>query len=139
MTDNSCNHLFVYGTLKRGQRNHHLIEHLVDDIQPAKTRGILYHLPYGFPAVFQSDKNWVYGELFNLSDIKGSLAITDHLEGYSANKPRGSHYIRIQQQVVLKDGNCQIAWIYIYPRNRFSDVLRVGTLIESGCWDTVTS
>ena len=43
--------LFVYGTLKRGQRNHeHFCRGLIS-VQEATVRGRLYELPVGFPAL----------------------------------------------------------------------------------------
>ncbi len=42
--------LFVYGTLKRGQCNHHLCRG-VRSIQPATLTGRLYYAPPGYPAL----------------------------------------------------------------------------------------
>ncbi len=43
--------VFVYGTLKRGQRNHERFCKGVKEIQIATLRGHLYDLPFGFPAL----------------------------------------------------------------------------------------
>lgn len=51
MEDSTQLRVFVYGTLKRNQRNH---EHFCRDLraaQEATVRGRLYELPYGFPAL----------------------------------------------------------------------------------------
>jgi gamma-glutamylcyclotransferase (GGCT)/AIG2-like uncharacterized protein YtfP len=43
--------VFVYGTLKRGQRNHDRFCQGLVSAREATVRGRLYHLPYGFPAL----------------------------------------------------------------------------------------
>ena len=43
--------LFVYGTLKRGQRNHERFCQGLISVQEATVRGRLYELPVGFPAL----------------------------------------------------------------------------------------
>jgi gamma-glutamylcyclotransferase (GGCT)/AIG2-like uncharacterized protein YtfP len=44
--------VFVYGTLKRGQVNHPLFCSGAAAIEPAVTRGRLFHLPAGYPALW---------------------------------------------------------------------------------------
>lgn len=43
--------LFVYGTLKRGFSNHHRFCGNALGVEEATTRGDLYELPFGFPAL----------------------------------------------------------------------------------------
>lgn len=43
--------VFVYGTLKRGQRNHERFCREALTVREATVRGRLYDLPYGFPAL----------------------------------------------------------------------------------------
>ncbi len=43
--------VFVYGTLKRGQCNHHRFCRYAIEIRPATVVGRLYHLPAGYPAL----------------------------------------------------------------------------------------
>lgn len=43
--------VFVYGTLKRGQRNHDYYCQDAADISPATTVGQLFDLPFGFPGI----------------------------------------------------------------------------------------
>ncbi|QIN80743.1 gamma-glutamylcyclotransferase [Rubrobacter marinus] len=43
--------LFVYGTLKRGERNHDRFCAGFASVEEATVRGRIYDLPYGFPAL----------------------------------------------------------------------------------------
>ncbi|PLS83883.1 MAG: gamma-glutamylcyclotransferase [Actinobacteria bacterium] len=43
--------LFVYGTLKQGERNHDRFCRGVTKVEEATVRGRLYDLPFGFPAL----------------------------------------------------------------------------------------
>lgn len=43
--------VFVYGTLKRGQRNHDYYCQDATDISPATITGELFELPFGFPGI----------------------------------------------------------------------------------------
>jgi gamma-glutamylcyclotransferase (GGCT)/AIG2-like uncharacterized protein YtfP len=43
--------IFVYGTLKRGQRNHERFCRGALAAREASVRGRLYDLPYGYPAL----------------------------------------------------------------------------------------
>lgn len=43
--------LFVYGSLKRGQVNHDLLCRGATEAEPAVTRGALFDLPAGYPAL----------------------------------------------------------------------------------------
>ncbi|HEX2097620.1 MAG TPA: gamma-glutamylcyclotransferase family protein [Rubrobacteraceae bacterium] len=49
--------IFVYGTLKRGQRNHERFCQDLNKAQKATVRGWLYELPYGFPALIVPEAN----------------------------------------------------------------------------------
>ena len=49
--------LFVYGTLKHGERNHERFCRGANTIEAATVRGILYDLPLGFPALVVPKQN----------------------------------------------------------------------------------
>jgi len=107
-------------------------------IEPAVTTGRLYHLPYGFPAMFDAPDGQVFGEVMTFPDIRETLKRMDFLEGY---RPSGtSHYDRISKTVTILS-KCKIvsAWIYIYPENRLEDVRRVGALVRDGRWNSFSS
>jgi gamma-glutamylcyclotransferase (GGCT)/AIG2-like uncharacterized protein YtfP len=47
--------VFVYGTLKQGEKLFHHISHTVRDIIPAVIQGRLYDTPFGYPLLVCSD------------------------------------------------------------------------------------
>jgi len=102
-------------------------------IEPAVTTGWLYHLPYGFPAMFDAPDGQVFGEVMTFPDIEKTLEALDNLEGYH---PAGRcHYLRITKQItLLGDGRTVSAWVYMYPEIRLREIQRIGTFIHHGCW-----
>jgi gamma-glutamylcyclotransferase (GGCT)/AIG2-like uncharacterized protein YtfP len=54
--------VFVYGTLMTEMGNHHLVAPFIADIQRATVKGLLYHLPFGYPAMLAGE-DIVWGEL----------------------------------------------------------------------------
>jgi len=100
-------------------------------IEPAVTTGRLYHLPYGFPAMFDALDEQVFGEVMTFPDIEKTLERLDLLEGYRPGDTR-NHYIRIDKTVtLLKSGSKVAAWVYVYPKARLRpDFISV----PSGCW-----
>jgi len=100
-------------------------------IEPAITTGRLYHLPYGFPAMFDATDGKVFGEVMTFPDIRETLKRMDFLEGYKPSGP--SHYVRISKTVSILSKRINVsAWVYIYPKERpiYTDFIRV----HSGCW-----
>ena len=77
---NELHHIFVYGTLLRDERNHHLIERAMF-IGPARTaRGFRLHDLGHFPGMIVAGRGHVHGELFAIDDA--TLARVDRLEGH---------------------------------------------------------
>ncbi|VFU14763.1 hypothetical protein SCFA_2650005 [anaerobic digester metagenome] len=64
--------VFVYGTLMKGLSNYSVIKPFVKSICAGKTRGILYDLPYGYPAV-KPGRGFVHGEVVELQDVAERL------------------------------------------------------------------
>jgi len=100
-------------------------------IEPAVTTGRLYHLPQGFPAMFDAPDGQVFGEVMTFPDIAKTLERLDRLEGYRPGDGR-SHYIRIEKNTkILNGGKVVPAWVYIYPKDRLQPDF---ILVPSGCW-----
>jgi len=125
--------LFVYGTLKQGMSNHGRFCGDALTIEPAATTGRLFHLPYGFPAMFDAPDGQVFGEVMTFPDIEKTIEAMDYLEGY---RPTGRcHYLRIAKQVTIRSKNKTVlAWVYVYPQDRLEEIMRIGEVVSGGCW-----
>jgi gamma-glutamylcyclotransferase (GGCT)/AIG2-like uncharacterized protein YtfP len=91
--------VFVYGTLKRGERNHHWLQgaRWVGEVE---LPGLVLHDLGPFPMALVGEGR-AFGELFEVD--AATLARLDQLEGY----PR----LYDRQQLPLADG--QRAWVYL--------------------------
>jgi len=59
--------LFVYGTLKRGEYNHHCLSNSTY-ISDAKVEGFtLYDTGYGYPAAVEKEHSCITGEIYETS------------------------------------------------------------------------
>ena len=86
--------IFVYGTLRRGQPNHYLLDHLRPErIARTEPRFTLVSLG-AYPAMVSGGQHAVVGELYTVDRF--TLAALDHLEGHP-------HFYR-RQRVPLDDG-----------------------------------
>lgn len=95
--------VFVYGTLKRGQSNHHLLkdaEYLGDDC----IEGKLFDLG-GFPAAHWDGVDMIVGEKFEIKDQK-TLERLDMLEGHPD----------FYNRRVVKTKTGQDVWTYFLPK-----------------------
>ena len=97
--------LFVYGTLKKGHRNHRVLGPEAKFIDVATVYGMTMHKGPGFPyAVFKVDSE-IRGEVYELPD----LLACDRLEGYP------HHYLRTEVLCWYDDNeyyHTENAWVY---------------------------
>ena len=124
--------LAVYGTLRRGDRNHPL---LGDSpfLGTGTVEGELRHVPaaphraYGFPVLLPMPGGRVRVELYRVvqPEILGTL---DGLEEYDPADETGSEFLR--RAVRVSDGPVDEAEVYVY--NGPTDVL--GGVIADGDW-----
>jgi gamma-glutamylaminecyclotransferase len=114
----TCEHLiFVYGTLRKRQENHYLLDRSKFlGMAKTKKRYVLYGDGVPFLSRIASVSQ-VTGEVYAVDDA--TLSRLDELEGHP------DAYKREQAEVVLEDGTELSAWIY------FCDTPQ-GDLIESG-------
>src|SRR5580658_3326949 len=108
-------HLFVYGTLMRGGRLHHLLRPSpgVAFAGTARIRGLLYRLAREtYPgAVATSQRNrFVYGELYGLRDARALFQRLDEAEGCGEGL-----FVRRQVEVFRQSSSLR-AWTYLYAR-----------------------
>jgi len=122
----------VYGTLRRGERNHDLLAG-AELIEQGTIRGAIHDMPanaertYGYPALVADPAARVVVEIYRLPDV-ATLARLDALEAYDPADEEGSEYIRFETE--LLDGTVQRAWAYRYN----ADPAALGRRIASGDW-----
>ena len=117
--------VFVYGTLLRGEGNHGLIEHQGTDMEYVGTawvRGRIFDLG-AFPG-FGEGAGRVKGEIYRVHSAR-ALASLDGLEGYRADAPERSMYIRRE---IRTHPWPRKAWIYEWNGRH------PGVDIPSGDW-----
>ena len=99
----------VYGTLKRGFSNHHLLQH-ADYLGETLLRDLtLYDLGL-FHAARLEPSRGVRVEVFGIGE--STLEALDQLEGYRPWQPEDSFYQRHELSTPLG-----MAWVYIYNRS----------------------
>jgi gamma-glutamylcyclotransferase (GGCT)/AIG2-like uncharacterized protein YtfP len=101
--------VFVYGTLKSGERNAALFT--PTSRRPAVlSKGRLFHLPApaAYPALYLDGPGPVKGELLRFSDPRAALRKMDRLE----ERPR--LFIRSAVEVVCGEKTVS-AWVYHFP------------------------
>lgn len=119
--------VFVYGTLKRGERNFPLAEQagLVRVVSGYVEGFALFHLlansqrPYAYPAMVPGEGR-VYGEVLFLP--AEGLKLLDELE------EEGIEYRRAKVLVKTKEGMFE-AWVYLYQKS-----LEEAVYVQGGVW-----
>lgn len=113
-------YLFVYGTLKRGFSNNHLLNQ-AEFLGAAKTLGKYSLWVSGIPYVFKGEAvSYIHGELYHVDNL--TLKIIDRLEGHP------EWYRREEVKVVTEKGETVTAWLYFYPEKR-------GKLVKAGRYE----
>lgn len=102
--------LFVYGSLRQGQANAHVLSHLQGNWQPATVLGHVVQLRFGtdmvFPGLILSpDGQMIRGELFSSMHLVQYWSTLDRFEG--------SSYQRVETSVQLLSGNRVSAFVYV--------------------------
>ncbi|WP_108672366.1 gamma-glutamylcyclotransferase family protein [Peribacillus acanthi] len=101
--------VFVYGTLRKGERNHRLLESSTCIAKECWTTGQLFDTGNGYPAMIHSSSDKTYGELYSVTEKE--LKQLDHLEGYTEGG-KDNLYERIQQTVYTDKGEFK-AYMYV--------------------------
>jgi gamma-glutamylcyclotransferase (GGCT)/AIG2-like uncharacterized protein YtfP len=125
--------VFVYGTLKPGEVNYHrYCGGKVINAQRAVTRGKLFALPMGYPAMTPG-QNQVHGYLLSFSDPE-VLSALDYLEDYQPNRPMSENLYNRQQVEVYDLQGQTLGWAWSYFMTlELVDKLN-GTLQVDGWW-----
>jgi len=122
--------VFVYGTLMKGFSNYkRYLEGRIRRVTPGRTRGLLYHLPEGYPALLEGS-GIVEGEIMEPVD-EALLKTLDWLEGY--DKQGGNNeYVREVRNILTEEGQQMNCWIYIYADEKYAK--GNGILVTDGNW-----
>ncbi len=108
--------VFFYGTLMTGfdrRRRAGVDDHLAEYVGRGSIAAELYDLGI-YPAAVPAPDGRVWGEVYRMKDKDKALAGLDGIEGYSADDPDRSLYVRETVDVELTDGRVEKAWVYFY-------------------------
>jgi gamma-glutamylcyclotransferase (GGCT)/AIG2-like uncharacterized protein YtfP len=110
-----ANLVFFYGTLMAGfdRRRRAGIDSKLTYLGRGGIRAALFDLGI-YPAAVPASEGHVWGEVYEMTDAPTVLAALDDIEGYSADDPDRSLYVRQQTDVRLPDGRVAPAWVYFY-------------------------
>lgn len=135
--------VFVYGTLRPGQGNYHLMSEAAEGSSRATLNGhAIYGAHRGFPYAAEHDdpSAVTVGDIVWLSDTQHGARARDNmdgLEGFNSDYPSSSHYERVLRDVTFTDseGNAQTvkAWTYM-ARGSARRQLREEDRIADGDW-----
>ena len=120
----NINNLFVYGTLRKGEKRSHHLKNF-EFLTTFKIPGKLYNTDLGYPVAVYNSKNttFIHGELYSIPNE--CLDIIDNVEELDEN-----FYVRSQ----IKYNN-QIFFLY-EPGDKLKKFVKKKYLIENGNWYT---
>jgi gamma-glutamylcyclotransferase (GGCT)/AIG2-like uncharacterized protein YtfP len=98
--------VFVYGTLRTGERNHHLVERFVRGARPARLAGHALWTCDAYPGARRHAGGVVEGELLEVERPAEALVVLDALEEVP------TLYERVRATVEAGDGPVE-AWTYL--------------------------
>jgi gamma-glutamylcyclotransferase (GGCT)/AIG2-like uncharacterized protein YtfP len=67
-----------------------------------------------YPAAIPATDTRVWGEVHQMQDRESVLHSLDEIEGYSAEEPDSSLYMRVETPVTFEGGHVAFAWVYFY-------------------------
>lgn len=129
--------VFIYGTLRAGETNHHLVA----DAARTAPAWLADHALHGhglpFPYITPQPGAWVRGDVvWPAEDRHGELlARLDQLEGFVATGDPANHYDRVARPCRLDEGGHVRAWVYLAgPDARARLAAGPDRTVASGDW-----
>ena len=116
------NLMFIYGTLRRGGRAHHLMAS-AEFLSYGTIKGRLVHVDQ-YPGYIRGFEDHVKGELYRVND-----RLIEELNRYEGCYESPAHYTREPVDVLLDDGETVVANVYV-----FQLVSSDQEKIENGDW-----
>lgn len=123
---------FVYGTLRAGQGNSHLLRGAIARARRASLSGAQMFDLGPYPMIVEGE-GLVWGELIEIEAARyaATLRALDRLEGVDGACPNNPNalYRRLRREVWVAEERVE-AWVY-FGREK---IARRGRLVESGDW-----
>lgn len=123
---NEKNLVFVYGTLRKNDINHHLLQHAICKSRQCWTYGALYDTGCGYPAMIDDATNRVYGELYEVNEEE--LRQLDLLEDFEEGR-NDNLYDRVIKPIFTETGAFD-ALVYVFNEQQATNL----NLIDFGDW-----
>jgi gamma-glutamylcyclotransferase (GGCT)/AIG2-like uncharacterized protein YtfP len=130
MTGKAITILAVYGTLRRDQRNHRLLDG-ARYLGTGRIRGTLHDVPrtpfreYPYPALVTEPAGVVTVELYRLPE-SSMLARLDALEHYDPQDEPNSQYVRRAVRVEGGPVGHAVAYFYVGAPDELGEVIKDG-------------
>ena len=109
-------HVFFYGTLMTpfNRPGRQRVSSMLRYTGRGTISAALFDLGIYPAAVPTNDGSRVWGEVYEATEPSAVLSALDEIEGYRANEPERSLYMRVLIDVTLDGGSVQTAWAYFY-------------------------
>ncbi|HEY9803473.1 MAG TPA: gamma-glutamylcyclotransferase [Leptolyngbyaceae cyanobacterium] len=125
--------VFVYGTLKPGERNYQrYCAGKVVESQRATTLGRLFALPMGYPAM-TTGADIVHGYLLTFADL-GVLDALDELEDYQPDRAMSANLYNRQNVEVYNLQGASLGWTWVYLMQPARVKQLRGIYLPDGWW-----
>lgn len=119
--------IFVYGTLRHGESNHHFLNKSRCLVGQAWTYGALFDTNRGYPVMKADNNKRVIGEVYEITE--SALALIDELEGY---QPNGTNNLYERAMVDVQHDSGQTFKVITYITGH--SLSNTTGIIESGDW-----
>jgi len=125
--------VFVYGTLKPGERNYPLYCTQTLEVIEAIAIGKLYDLPMGYPAAVFPESYLVWGYVLTFANATVLQAL-DELEDYYPHQPISQNLYQRHQIEVYNSNKESLGTVWAYSMSQQQIDAYNGILISDGWW-----